>query len=89
LWLTLDSDTFSAVEIFKKTKAVDLYFKESGQGSVARLRIEQPATITGIGKFRPQEVLKVEKGAYVKRTDSSVNVIHLVEEKDERPRRKV
>jgi len=26
LWLTLDSGKFSAVEIFKKTKAVDLYF---------------------------------------------------------------
>jgi hypothetical protein len=81
LWLTLDSSAFSAVEISKKRKAVDLDFEESGQGSVARLRIEQPATIADVGKFRPRAVLKIEQGAYVKPTDSSVNVIHLVEEK--------
>ncbi len=81
LWLTLDSGTFSAIEINKKSRAVKVSFNEEGQGSVARLRIEQPATVRGVGTFRPVGQLKVERGAYVIPVDRSINTIDLSETK--------
>ena len=60
LWLTLDSGTFSAIEITKKSGTVNVSFNEDRQGSVARLRIEQPARVPGVGTFRPVGHLKLE-----------------------------
>ena len=77
LWLTLDSETFSAIEINRKLRTVKVFFDEDGRGSVARLRVEQP--VTGKVTFRPVSSLNLERGAYLIPVDRSVNTIELVE----------
>ena len=54
LWLTLDAGTFESVEIDPARKTVRLGLAPaSAHTPTARLRIEQPARIEGVGKFRP------------------------------------
>ena len=77
LWLTLDSGTFSAVEIDVKTRTVTAYFDEGPQGSKTRLRIEQPARIKGVGTFAPVSSLPIERGAFVVAIDRSENGVRL------------
>ncbi len=79
LWLTLDCGVFGSVEVSKNQKSVVVYFNEGPQGSYVRLRVEQPATINGIGQFHPLMRLKMERGAYIVPTDGSVNKVTLVE----------
>lgn len=80
LWLTLDSGVFGSVEIFKKQKKVAVYFNEGPQGSFVRLRMEQPAKINGIGRFRPLKKFKMERDAYIVPTDDVDNGVVFVEE---------
>ena len=80
LWLTLDSGIFSAIEINKKSRAVKISFSEDSQGSVARLRIEQPATVKGVGTFHPVGVpFRLEREAYVIPVDRSITTVNLAE----------
>jgi hypothetical protein len=66
LYVTLDADTFDAIEINTATHAVRLVLSPAGQFTPeARLVIEQPAKIAGIGTFAPPENYKLERGAYV------------------------
>jgi Family of unknown function (DUF5695) len=66
LWLTLDSGSFESLEINSKTKLVRVRLAPASQfTSTARLRIEQPAKITGLGKYRPSQTFTQERGAYV------------------------
>lgn len=64
LWLTLDAGTFARLEVNTRTHAVrvalspaDLYTPQ------ARLRIEQPAQLPGIGTYHPAHPLTVTGGA--------------------------
>jgi hypothetical protein len=77
LWLTLDSDSVSAIDISLKDRTVTAYFNEGPQGSVAKLRIEQPTRLVGIGTFEPSWKFPIERGAYVIPTDRSENSIKL------------
>ena len=66
LWLTLDAGTFETLELNHKTGVLRVGFSPSNQFTPdARLRIEQPAKISGMGEFRPTTQLKVDRGAYV------------------------
>jgi hypothetical protein len=77
LWLTIDSGTFSSIEISAKTRSVSVYFNEGPQDSRARLRIEQPARIAGIGEFTLLEKMTIERGAFVVPTDRTENGVTL------------
>lgn len=66
LWLTLDAGTFAAVEVNSKSGLVRLEFAPATQyTSTARLRVEQPAAIQGVGKYHPVRTVGLERGAYV------------------------
>jgi hypothetical protein len=66
LWLTLDAGTFAGVEINRQTNAVRIGFAAATPETPnARLRIEQPARIDGIGLFEPSKPLKREREAYL------------------------
>jgi len=79
LWLSLDSGTFSAIEISKKLRSMKVSFNKESVGGVARLRIEQPAVVNGISMFRPVGTLKLERGAYVIPVDRTINTVVLSE----------
>lgn len=64
LWLTLDAGTFERVEIDGDTVRVALS-PATDFTPVARLRLEQPAQIEGVGRFAPSESLALDRGAYI------------------------
>jgi hypothetical protein len=65
LWLTLDAGTFQGIEVNSKTHAVRVGLSASTPStSKARLRIEQPAKVPGIGTYRPAGKLAVERDAF-------------------------
>ena len=66
LWLTLDAGTFDTLELNLKTGVLRVGLSPSDQFTPeARLRIEQPAKIAGVGEFHPTTQLRVERDAYV------------------------
>jgi hypothetical protein len=66
LWLTLDAGQFEKVEIDPKTETVRVALAPATQYTkTARLRVEQPAKLSAVGKFQPAKQLHVERGAYV------------------------
>jgi len=66
LWLTLDAGTFDALEFNPKTATVRVGIAASSEFThQARLRIEQPAKISGIGTYSPKSSLPLERGAHV------------------------
>jgi hypothetical protein len=66
LWLTLDAGTFEQARIDLKTHRVFLKFAPaSAETPEAFLRVEQPATIAGVGTYAPARRLQVTRGAYV------------------------
>ena len=65
LWLTLEAGQFAALEINIKNKTVRLGFSGAAPHTrTARLRIQQPAKIDGVGEFVPGGNLERERGAY-------------------------
>lgn len=66
LWLTLDAGRFERVEYDADSRAVQVVLAPaSAHAPVARLRVDQPASIPGIGRFSPGEALTVERDAFV------------------------
>jgi hypothetical protein len=64
LWLTLDAGLFDLVEIADGTVRVRLA-AGTPHTPVARLRVEQPARLEGVGRFAPAATYAMERGAYV------------------------
>jgi hypothetical protein len=65
LWLTLDAGNFAEVEIKQKNKLLRLGFSPANANmKTARLRIEQPAKVNGIGKLKPIGNFKIEREAF-------------------------
>jgi hypothetical protein len=78
LWLTLDSGKFDALEVNSKTGAMRLGFgAKTVFTAAARLRIEQPAKIKGVGKYAPTSSSKLERNAYVVPLSDKVSWIEL------------
>lgn len=75
LWLTLDENAFSTIHISLRQLSVTVHFNEGPQGSVARLRVEQPAKIAGIGTFVPETRFREERGAFIVPTDRAANSV--------------
>ena len=66
LWLTLDAGRFESLEINSKSGSVRLGLAPASRFTpTARLRVEQPARMPGVGTFHPGKTLKVERDAYV------------------------
>ena len=82
LWLTLDAGTFASVEINKKLRVVKIGLSPAtANTTTARLRIEQPASIAGVGIFLPKGELRLERGAYTIPLDRSPKHIELAGKK--------
>ncbi len=64
LWLTLDAGTFEAVEFAGDGVRVMLS-PETTAVPNARLRVEQPAAVDGVGRIAPADSYEMERGAYV------------------------
>ena len=78
LWLTLDAGKFVEIEINQKTKSIRVGFAAGNVNSnFARLRIEQPAKVEGIGNFQPNNRLKFEREAFVIPLKNHGNFIEL------------
>jgi hypothetical protein len=66
LWLTLDAGKFDTVEVNPETGGVRVGLVGATEVTPkALLRIEQPAEVSGVGKYRPLPTLQSERGAYV------------------------
>ena len=78
LWLTLDSGTFNVLEFDSKTGNVHVGLTGASEfTNEARLRVEQPAKMSGIGVYGPKAALKLERGAYVAKLDSGITWVEL------------
>jgi hypothetical protein len=65
LWLELDSGTFDTVELHARTHAVRVGLSPATSfASTARLRMDQPAKMTGVGTYRIKETFSSERGAF-------------------------
>ena len=66
LWLTLDAGNFVSLEVNSSTGIVRVGLAGATEVTPeARLRVEQPAKIGGVGIYRAESTLKSERGAYV------------------------
>jgi hypothetical protein len=66
LWLTLDSGTFDSIEIHTKTHAVRVGLSRSNAFTrQARLHVEQPVRMPGIGVYHLKDNAPSERGASV------------------------
>ena len=64
LWLTLDAGTFEAVELSADGVRVMLSPRTAAVPN-ARLRVEQPAAVDGVGRMAAASSYAMERGAYV------------------------
>jgi hypothetical protein len=65
LWLTLDAGKFDSVEFNSRTKAVRVELTpQTSDTAQARLRVEQPAKISGVGTYRPEKSFPNERDAF-------------------------
>jgi hypothetical protein len=79
LWLTLDGGTFETLEMNRKTGIVRVGLSAASQYTpAAYLRVEQPATIQGVGKHHPAKKLAVERDSYVVPLGKQTTWIELV-----------
>jgi len=66
LWLTLDSGNFKALEVNSHTRVVRVGLAAASNFTpIARLRVEQPATMPGGGVYRPAQSFTIESQAYL------------------------
>jgi uncharacterized protein DUF5695 len=78
LWLTLDAGTFDRIDVNKRNGTVRVSLSPvTAQTSEARLRVEQPAKLAGIGKYEPREKLVIERDSYKVPLTSKVTWIEL------------
>jgi hypothetical protein len=78
LWLTLDAGQFQKVDFDAQTHAVQVTLAPATSITpVARLRIEQPAAVSGIGSYAPSTTLTQERGAFAVNLGSSITVVAL------------
>jgi hypothetical protein len=66
MWLTLDAGHFERIEVDLGKHAVRIDFAQ-GTATVpdARLRVEQPAEVKGVGRYIPKVSVPSERGAFV------------------------
>jgi hypothetical protein len=78
LWLTLDAGKFKQAVFDPRTGVVRLMLEGSSEFTPdARLRIEQPAKLAGVGMYRPAGALSLQRGAYGVPLNSSATEVVL------------
>ena len=66
LWMTLDAGQFTGLEVNAKTGAVKVGLAAATKVTpLARLRLEQPAKVKGVGTYRPVMNFKSERDALI------------------------
>jgi hypothetical protein len=66
LWLTLDSGVFQDVKIDSTDRSIEIGLEaQTPYTQSARLRIEQPAKISGVNQYIPEGISITERGAFV------------------------
>jgi len=82
LWLTLDAGSFESVEVNTRTHALRFELAPATlYTNQARLRLEQPAKVDGVGLYHPHQQLTKERDAYVVPLKKSATLIELVDRK--------
>jgi hypothetical protein len=82
LWLTLDSGTFEIVEINTRSNLVRVAFSsQSSSTTRARLRVEQPAKIDGVGTYRTRQSFTRERDTYSIPLKSGLTWVDLIDSK--------
>ena len=82
LWLTLDSGTFESVAINTRNNLVRVAFSSQSPSTThARLRVEQPAKIDGVGNYRPRQSLTRERDTYSIPLKSGLTWVDLIDSK--------
>ena len=78
LWLTLDAGTFERVAINTRSKSVRVTLSRADTFTPnARLRIQQPAQIRGVGTYTPRQNFVNERDAFTIPLGRSTTVIDL------------
>ena len=78
LWLTLDAGTFERVAVNRRTKVVRLMLSPANTFTPhARLRVEQPARVSGVGVYAPRQKFTNERGAFTIPLNRRVTSIEL------------
>ena len=79
LWLTLDSGRLEEIELSLKNKSVRVGLNATASNnSTARLRLEQPAKVAGVGMYVPREQFNREREAYTIPLRRNVRWVELV-----------
>jgi hypothetical protein len=80
LWLTLEAGKFTEVKIDRRTRAVSFGLApQTANTKTARLRIEQPAKISGIAPFRPTKPFRLERRAFTVPLEKGIKWLELRE----------
>ncbi|HLK56813.1 MAG TPA: DUF5695 domain-containing protein [Chthonomonadaceae bacterium] len=80
LWLTLDAGTFESVEVNSKTHTVRVGLAPATPFTLqARLCVEQPAKVNGVGAYHPIQKLTQERGAYTVPLKSEATWVELTD----------
>ena len=80
LWLTLDAGTFEKFQYNIWSKRLKIGLSPASLSTpIARLLIEQPCKIKGIGKFSPREILVFEREGYTVPLSSAIRWVELVQ----------
>ncbi|MBI4472082.1 MAG: hypothetical protein HY646_05400, partial [Acidobacteria bacterium] len=80
LWLTLDSGTFDSVEVSTNTHAVRIGLSPAHTFTrQARLRLDQPAKVAGVGAYRLKDKFASERGAFVIPLQNRISWIEVVQ----------
>ena len=78
LWLTLDAGRFERVEVDLASKRVRVALAAADPFTpAARLRIEQPAAVPGVGRYEPAAAMKTEREAFVIPLGSALTWVEL------------
>ena len=78
LWMTLDSGKFESVEINSKTGVIRVGLAPATPFTpTARLRLQQPAKLPGVGSYQPTRTFAAEREAYVVPLGTAVTWVDL------------
>ena len=80
LWLTLDAGSFKSVEVNTRSNQIRIALSPQNPDTPqARLHIEQPAKVPGVGAYHPRQSIPKERDAYVIALKSVTSSIELTD----------
>jgi hypothetical protein len=80
VWLTLDAGTFERIAINTRSNIVRVTLSRADQFTLnARLRVQQPAHIAGVGTYAPRQKFVNERDAFTIPLGRATTRLELVE----------